>query len=543
MSRNIVQDIWTQWTKLTQNHLDVIAKRHNVLAGKFHETFNISSGTKPDTRSSASRNVTDDGGTNAESTAVSQLENNYDGMGPGLKVLKSSETAFRSISDASPLGILVTDAKGRCIYTNSAFRMIAGLTSKQALGMNWSKVIHPDDSQRILTELRDIAPGTASFHTEFRILRTDGNAVWTRVNIAALHDGPDNESEMQGHVLTVEDISTRKSAELALREAESALFEEKERAQVTLNSIGDAVLVTDLMGNVTYINQVAEEMIGWLYEDAQGRPLSEVFNIIDGTTRQVAPDPAQRAIAEDRIIELAANCILIRRDGYESFIEDSAAPVHDRDGQVTGAVIVFHDLSQSRAMVTKMTHQAQHDFLTGLPNRALLIERLSQALKLAQRHDKQVGLLFVDLDDFKHINDSLGHGFGDQLLQTVAERLVACVRATDTVCRHGGDEFVILLAEIERPQDASGVAEKLQSAFAVPQRIDGQEINLTLSIGISVYPDDGDNIDAMMHNADIAMYNAKKSGRNDYRFFRSNMDSRTLRPLTKAKPSHLPKQG
>lgn len=484
-----------------------------------------------------------DDAANTDSNAVSQLADDRAGVGQKLTALQASEALFRAMSDALPLGILTTDAEGRCTYTNAAYRTISGLTSKTALGMNWVRVIHPDDYQRVLAELRNNAPGKASFHTEFRILRSDGSVVWARVNIAALHGEPDNGTEMHGHVLTVEDISTRKSAEFALREAEAALYEEKERAQVTLNSIGDAVLVTDVMGNVTYINLVAEEMTGWLCDEAQGRPLAEVFHIIDGKTRQVAANPARRAIAEDRIIGLAADCVLVRRDGFESLIEDSAAPIHDRDGRVTGAVIVFHDLSQSRTMVRKMTYQARHDYLTGLPNRALLMERLSQAIRLAQRHNKQVALLFVDLDDFKHINDSLGHGFGDQLLQTAAQRLVACVRATDTVCRQGGDEFVILLAEIEHPHDASQVAEKLQAAFAMPQLIGGQEINLTLSIGISVYPDDGDNMEAVMHNADIAMYHAKASGRNDYRFFRPEMAVRATRPFTAAKTSRVPKQG
>ncbi|TDX99315.1 diguanylate cyclase domain-containing protein [Thiohalophilus thiocyanatoxydans] len=542
MTWDIVQGIWTQWHKLTHNHLVLTANRRTIQAGKFQENGNTSPGSKPSSGSHVSSNVANEGA-KTKFSAGTQSENNYGSMGHGLTVLKSSESGFRAISDASPLGIVVTDVEGHCTYTNAAYRTISGLTLKQALGMNWVRLIHPDDCQRVLGELRDITPGTVSFQTEFRFVRTDGSAVWTRVNIAALNDESDNGAEIHGYVLTIEDISTRKSTEFALRDSEAALFEEKERAQVTLNSIGDAVLVTDLMGNVTYINQVAEEMIGWSDEEAQGRPLSEVFNIIDGTTRQIADDPAQRAITEDRIIELATNCILVRRDGFESLIEDSAAPIHDRDGQVTGAVIVFHDLSQSRAMVSKMTHQARHDFLTGLPNRALLMERLSQALRLAQRHDKQVALLFVDLDDFKHINDSLGHGIGDQLLQTVADRLVTCVRATDTVCRQGGDEFVILLAEIERPEDASRVAEKLQAAFAVPQRIDGQEINLTLSIGISVYPDDGDNIDAVMHNADIAMYHAKESGRNNYRFFRPDMNALTTRPFANAKVPLLPKRG
>ncbi len=298
---------------------------------------------------------------------------------------------------------------------------------------------------------------------------------------------------------------------------------------MTLNSIGDAVLCTDLAGNVSYLNLVAEAMTGWSYKEALGRPLAEVFRIIDGNTREPAASPAERAIRQNRTVGLAADCLLIRRDGLELAIEDSAAPIHNRDGRVAGAVLVFHDVSESRAMVLKMAHLAQHDFLTGLPNRALLTERLAQAIGLAQRRHKQVGLVFLDLDYFKNINDSLGHAIGDQVLQSAAARLTAAVRASDTVCRQGGDEFVLLLAEIEQPLDAALVAEKLLEAFAAPHLIGKHELHVTLSIGISVYPADGNNVDSVLQNADTAMYHAKACGRNNYQFFRPDMNTRAVR--------------
>ena len=444
----------------------------------------------------------------------------------GQDALQNSETRFRAMSDASPLGIFVSDAQGSCVYTNAAYQKISGLTLEQTLGTNWSMAIHPEDRQRVLAEWRDAALGQEPFQTEFRFLRGDQSIVWTRVNSAAMRGG----RKSRGHVQTVEDITERKSTELVLRAAEEALFEEKERAQVTLNSIGDAVLTTDLLGNVTYLNLVAEAMTGWSREDALGRPLLEVFKIIDGTTRQAAENPAQRAIDEDKTVGLIADCVLVRRDGFESAIEDSAAPIHNRNGRVIGAVVVFHDVSESRAMVLKMAYLAKHDFLTGLPNRLLLTERLSQAIGLAHRHHKQVGLLFLDLDFFKHINDSLGHAIGDQLLQLVADRLAACVRATDTVvCRQGGDEFVVLLTDIEQPQDAALVAEKLLAACAEPYLIGGHELHVSFSIGISVYPDDGITVETVMQSADTAMYHAKEGGRNNYQFFKSDMNTRAVR--------------
>ena len=443
------------------------------------------------------------------------------------KALRRSEVSFRAMSDASPLGLFVSDEAGHCVYTNEAYHKISGLTFYEALGTNWHHAIHPEDRQRVLAEWRNAVNDQKPFQTETRFLRKDNSIVWTRLNTAVMREG----KRSHGYVQTIEDITDRKSAEFVLQTAEEELFEEKERAQVTLNSIGDAVLSTDLSGNVTYMNLVAEKMTGWSREDASGRPLSEVFNIIDGKTRQVAPSPSRRAIEKDGPVELAADCVLIRRDGFESSIEDSAAPIHNRDGQVTGAVIVFHDVSESRAMATKMAHLAQHDYLTGLPNRALLTERLSQAIGQADRHHKHVALLFLDLDFFKYINDSLGHSVGDQLLQSAAARLTTCVRATDTVCRQGGDEFVILLAETEQQQDAADIAEKLLSSFAAPHIIGVHELHLTLSIGISVYPNDGLNAEALIQNADTAMYHAKTSGRNNYKFFMAEMNERSVQRL------------
>ena len=441
--------------------------------------------------------------------------------------LRDSEARFRAMSDASPLGIFVSDVAGGCVYTNAAYSAISGLSAEQMLGRDWSALIHPEDRLRVLAEYEVAEQGNLPFQTEMRVLRNDGSSVWASLNAAPMRAG---ETRL-GQVQTIEDISQRKMSEHILQLAEDALFDEKERAQVTLNSIGDAVLTTDLTGRVSYLNLVAETMTGWTREAALGRPLNEVFRILDGATREIAANPAQEAIDLDKTVGLAAGCLLVRQDGSEFAIEDSAAPIHNRDGQVMGAVIVFHDVSESRSMALKMAHLAQHDFLTGLPNRLLLTERLSQAIGIAHRHQKQVALLFLDLDYFKHVNDSLGHSIGDQLLQSVGSRLTSCVRATDTVCRQGGDEFVILLAEIEQHKDAALVAETLITAFGVPHLIAGHELHVPLSIGISVYPDDGSDADTILQNADAAMYHAKASGRNNYQFFRTEFNTQAVQRL------------
>jgi len=305
--------------------------------------------------------------------------------------------------------------------------------------------------------------------------------------------------------------------------ARQELFIEKERAQVTLNSIGDAVLSTDMSGNVTYLNVVAEQMTGWPRKEAVGHPLSDVFQIIDGATHKPSPNPMELAIQENRTVGLTANCLLVRRDGYECAIEDSTAPIHDRDGQVTGAVIVFHDVSTARSMMLEMSHLAQHDILTDLPNRLMLKDRLTQAISLARRNHNQLAVLFLDLDGFKHINDSLGHAIGDKLLQSVAARLVACVRKSDTVSRQGGDEFVILLPEVAHAADAAISAAKIITEIKKTHSIGEHRLRVTVSIGLSTYPDNGEDAETLIKYADTAMYHAKQSGRDNYQFFRPEM--------------------
>jgi diguanylate cyclase (GGDEF)-like protein/PAS domain S-box-containing protein len=309
---------------------------------------------------------------------------------------------------------------------------------------------------------------------------------------------------------------------------EDALFMETERAQVTLNSIGEAVICTDVGGKVTFLNPVAEKLTGWSLQDAAGRPMVEVFQVLDATSRETTPNPMEMAVDQNRIVHLPLNCVLIRRDGHEVPIEDCVAPIHDLEGKVAGAVIVFRDVSAARAMTAHIAHTAQHDFLTGLPNRMLLNDRVGQAIAAAQRHEKQVAVLFLDLDGFKHINDSLGHPTGDRLLQSIAWRLVECVRGADTVSRQGGDEFVVLLSELEQPEDAAHTARRMLQVVAESHSIDQHDLHVTTSIGVSVYPDDGLDAETLIKNADTAMYQAKENGRQSYRFFKPAMNVRAV---------------
>jgi diguanylate cyclase (GGDEF)-like protein/PAS domain S-box-containing protein len=305
-----------------------------------------------------------------------------------------------------------------------------------------------------------------------------------------------------------------------------ALFEEQERSQVTLRSIGDAVVSIDALGKITSLNMVAEAMTGWTRDQAIGQPVTEVCRILDVTTREIVPNPMVFAMSENQSVDLKANCMLVRRDGVETAIEDSAAPVHDRRGRVTGAVMVFHDVSMARALSLKMSHLAQHDGLTDLPNRLLLNDRLTQAIALCHRNQHKLAVLFLDLDRFKHINDTLGHDFGDRVLRDAAQKLLHCVRGSDTVSRQGGDEFVVVLSEIAHSQDADVCAAKILSALSVPVNIERHDLYITASIGIATYPEDGQDADTLLKNADLAMYHAKANGSNNFQFFEPGMNAR-----------------
>ena len=292
-----------------------------------------------------------------------------------------------------------------------------------------------------------------------------------------------------------------------------------EAAQFTLNCIGEAVLTIDISCKVAYLNPTAERMTGWTLEEASGRAVGEVMRIIDGATGEPCRNPIELAVHQDTVASLAANCVLVRRDGSETAVEDSVAPIHNREGNLIGAVIVFRSLTETRATALRMSRLAQYDFLTGLPNRMLLRDRLTQALALAARYGRRLAVLFVDLDHFKDVNDSAGHTIGDHVLQSVAGRLPACVRSSDTVSRQGGDEFVTVLSEIDQVRSLMPVAEKILAVIATPHDLTSNVVHITASIGISIFPQDGRDGETLIQRADAAMYWAKHNGRNTIHLF------------------------
>ncbi len=313
--------------------------------------------------------------------------------------------------------------------------------------------------------------------------------------------------------------SLAEEAPVVLPKGTAALLLDGERARQMLDSIGDAIVSVDLEGRITYLNAVAESMTGWSRQDAGGQPFADVLHILDAASRESVPHPLVLAMLNNQPASLDANSVLVGRSGCEFAIEDIATPVHDRSGQLVGAIMVFRDVTAARAMGQRMSHLAHHDFLTGLPNRLSLNERLSQAIASADRHRQSLAVMFLDMDGFKGINDSLGHPVGDELLQSVSRRLLACVRGSDTVGRQGGDEFVVLLAELNRPEDAACVAGKMVACLRLPHQIGAHSLCCPVSIGIAVYPTDGMDAAGLLKSADLALLRAKAEGRGTFRFF------------------------
>ncbi|MGN6481845.1 EAL domain-containing protein [Luteibacter sp.] len=431
--------------------------------------------------------------------------------------LKESERRFAQAFRHAAIGMALVLPDGRWLQVNEAMCGMLGYSDDELLGLSFQDITHPDDLATDLIMVQQVLTGERpSYHMEKRYLHRDGHVVHALLTVSLVRD---EHGEPLYFVSQVQDITERKAFE-------DALFRERELAEVTLKSIGDAVITTDPDLRVTSLNPIAEAMTGWSSHEAVGRPMDDIFQLRDPLTRRPIANPLLTAVEKNTIIGLTTDAILVHRNVFDSPIEDSAAPIHDHAGNVVGGVVVFHDVSETRALALKMAHLAHHDTLTGLPNRALLQSRMEFAVTVATRRKQRCALLFVDIDHFKQINDTMGHAAGDALLQEVARRIRSAVRPDDTVSRLGGDEFVVLLPHIEDGVDAAEVGEKVLQACNEAIGLEASALAISFSIGISLYPDDAYDAESMLRNADTAMYEAKMQGRNGYRFFNASMNER-----------------
>ena len=379
--------------------------------------------------------------------------------------------------------------------------------------LDWYNLVHPDDMARVQSRMREHLDGkTELFESVHRMKHQSGDWRWMRSRAKSILD-------QNGRLLRLLGV------EVDITEGklyEEALFREKESAQITLQSIGDGVITTDGNCMVEYVNPVAEELTGWKVDDANGRSIDEIFRGFHEETCEPLENPLAVSIRRDRAIKSVRPTLLIRRDGNELYIKSTASPIRDGSGSVTGGVLVFHDVSESRELNRKLSYHASHDILTGLVNRREFENRLERALKSAKARETMYALLYLDLDQFKLVNDSCGHSAGDALLEQLGALLKSKIRWRDTLARLGGDEFGVLLESCSL-EEAMNSAETLRLAISEYKFV-WEERNFRLGVSIGVVPitSENENVATLLSAADSACSAAKEAGRNRIHSFQEN---------------------
>ncbi|MEH2080857.1 MAG: diguanylate cyclase [Nostoc sp.] len=303
-------------------------------------------------------------------------------------------------------------------------------------------------------------------------------------------------------------------------ESKKILYEEKERLIAIINSMGCAVIVMYANGCIEMMNPIAELITGWKQSEAFGKDLIEVVNLVNKDVGEKIENLATYVIEAGEVFSLPENCTLITKDGKEIAIGDNVAPIRDQDGNITGAVLVFQDITKRKQTEEQLIRNAFYDGLTELPNRILFLDRLRQTIERSKRRSNYYfAVLFLDLDGFKEINDRFGHGIGDDFLVAIARRLESCLRGGDTVARFGGDEFTVLLEDIKGITDATNVAKRIQDSLRLPVNLNGYQLSTTASIGITWNFSNYEEPATLLRDADIAMYQAKRQGKATYTIF------------------------
>ncbi len=411
-------------------------------------------------------------------------------------------------------GLWDFDVERNEMYFSPRWRAMLGYSDTDMdLAPDWRGLVHPEDMSRVQAAIRDHVAGKSPlFESIHRMRHRNGEWRWVQSRAKARLDANGRLLRLVGVEL---DITERKLYE-------DALFREKESAQITLQSIGDGVITTDANSVIDYVNPVAEQLTGWRLEDAMGRPVDEIFRTFHEETCEPLENPLTQSVRRVRPIKSVRPMLLIRKDGNELYVESTAAPIRDGAGKVSGGVLVFHDVSESRELNRRLSYQSSHDLLTGLVNRREFENRLERALKSAKARESSYALCYLDLDQFKIINDSCGHAAGDALLGQVGALLKAKVRWRDTLSRLGGDEFGILL-EACALDDALRMAETLREAvrnfrFTWEDRV----FRLGASIGVVPITADNEDVASVISAADSACQAAKEAGRNRVHSFAEN---------------------
>jgi diguanylate cyclase (GGDEF)-like protein/PAS domain S-box-containing protein len=429
--------------------------------------------------------------------------------------LAQMEGRYRGLLEAAPDAMVVVDQGGEIVLLNVQAEKQFGYRRDELIGQKVKNIIPEGFAERLIADGTRSAAEAQQIGTgiELNGRRKDGSEFPIEIMLSPLESA-------EGILVTaaIRDISVRKAAEEHLAQMEG-------RYRGLLEAAPDAMVVVDQGGEIVLLNVQAEKQFGYRRDELIGQ---KVKNIIPkGFAERLIADALRSA--EDALAQQIGTGIELngrRKDGSEFPIEIMLSPLESAEGVLVTAAI--RDITTRKKAEALMIHSSEHDFLTGLPNRMLLSDRVNQAIRMAIRHKRKVAVLFLDLDGFKHINDSLGHPTGDKLLQSVGKRLVDCVRGSDTVSRQGGDEFVVLLSEEEDSEDVSITAKRMLRAVAEAHFIDQHDLHITCSVGVSLYPDDGLNAETLIKNADTAMYQAKENGRQTYQYFKPAMNVRAV---------------
>ncbi len=423
--------------------------------------------------------------------------------------LQQAEHYLRTILDNLPSPISYWDQEQRNRFINQTSREFFGSPPEALQGKTAAEVLGADGYAMVQPYVLQALQGHPQV---FERTITTASGEVRHVHITYTPDREGSDGPVRGMFAQMTDITERKRME-------EELFSEKERMRLTLQSIGDAVLCTDAQGRVTYINPVAQRMTGWQAFDAADQDVDVVAPLYRNNGERVEPSPVRQALGSGKPCGPTRGVVLHRKDGHRYVVEETASPITDRHGQLTGAVMVLHDVTETMALAERMARLAQYDALTDLPNRVLLQDRARQALALARREGKSLAVMYIDLDGFKQVNDNLGHDLGDELLVQFARRMQAAVRQSDTVCRQGGDEFVVLLPGLDGPQQSTVVARKVLAVCQAPFDLQGHEVRVGLSAGLALFPQHGSAFEELARHADTAMYAAKRSGRMQVRCY------------------------
>jgi diguanylate cyclase (GGDEF)-like protein/PAS domain S-box-containing protein len=415
--------------------------------------------------------------------------------------LKQSQQLLEKVTNSVPALVAYIDADEIYRFANATYARWYGTGGAPRVGQHVGEFLG-EHYARVKPHIDRVLGGEAvSFETSR--VADDGRKLSRQVSFTP---NVDDDGHIVGFFSMIIDLSERK-------EMEQRLFDAKEKLQVTLDALGDAVITTDAAGRIEYMNQRAHEVLERSLDEISGHAVEQVLTVVDSEGRPSSTSLG-RAMAEDRTVDMLQPRKLVLGDGLVLDIEDVASPLRDHLGQVIGGVLVIRDVSVAQAVADRLRQAAEHDPLTRLPNRLFFEGRARHMFGEAMAGHRHMALLYIDVDGFKSVNDTFGHHAGDALLQEVARRLKSSVREMDVVCRLGGDEFVVLLPDVASQASAQAVANKIMAAANLPCRWQGHTLAVTLSVGISVYPFHGEELNALIQSADRALYQAKNSGKN-----------------------------